>query len=1100
MRNSRRIITLLLCLSYLVTVVSAAGPGPVSPSEPARSAGSEQTVPISVEPEDPAPEETEPAETEPVEPEPEPVDPEPETPELPVSEMTDEQIIEKYSIPNNWARNGLIFAVRNGILAGKGGDNLCPKDSTTHAELAVMLMGILKTDKCESLDRFTDVRAKDWFAEPMGKAVSLGIFPIADPDATALTPKKNITREEAFVAIARVFGIHGSGRQAIYRFSDWKDVSDWAAEDLAAMIEAGYLGGSSGKILPKNQITRQELAVILSNLLTKVDTVLDTDAFTGKLALAAGTVAPGTVITGDLLLSTDAASVHLENVTVTGKLILQGNDSLALKLTDCAVGELVLCRPTVLEANGTVSRITAHARLKLNCSAGAVQVFDSLTLQVGQTVETVTAMYNTSITVNGTVQHMQVLGDRVSINGSGFIDTLHQYGAFLSNWCRSGSVVGAVRSFLEDAAAARLDASVPSYDSPEATISLELRNLPEEWSECDLLWCLDDTVKSRHKRVLVKNGCTVSQNYNFVSYVRSGSADRLPLQVYLITPEESQTLIYSGEVNLDISTALLKKVTASRIDTSVPSCDSPKATISLKLQNMTAGVTEYDLLWCLDGSVQSRYKDVSLKNGSTISQEYYFSDYLNRGVSKLPLRVYLISSNGYQHLVYSGEVKLDPTVAILKKTTAIRTDAIVPDCSAPKATVSLKLQNMTEDWTSCDLLWCLDGSVQSRYKDVSLKNGSTISQEYYFSDYLNRCVTKLPLKVYLIAPNGYQKLIYSGEIKLDPTIAILKKTTAIRVDANVPSFDSPKATISLKLQNMSQDWTNCDLLWCLDGTVKSRYKDVQLRNDSTISQEYNFISYVNGSADRLPLAVYLIAPNGYQKLVYSGEVRLNTAVEAQAKKIRTQNVQGKLKQSTTLYSNMGLSGAIKTYPAGTQLTVLQSRHSSYTKVQMPDGNVGWVSYSKVQIIGGDYYTTTDYTTPMKEYYVNHIRNCTSQTSYLIWVSLYTQRINIFQGSKGNWKLVQSGPIASGRNECPTPVEVTKIKYKTSQWTYSNYYCHHVSVFDEARGFHSRPIAYNGSVYSPAIGRPASAGCVRLMDAECVFIYNNCPIGTAVYIY
>ena len=119
---------------------------------------------------------------------------------------------------------------------------------------------------------------------------------------------------------------------------------------------------------------------------------------------------------------------------------------------------------------------------------------------------------------------------------------------------------------------------------------------------------------------------------------------------------------------------------------------------------------------------------------------------------------------------------------------------------------------------------------------------------------------------------------------------------------------------------------------------------------------------------------------------------------------------------------------------------------------------------------------------------------------MIWVSLYTQRINIFKGSKGKWKLVRSGPIASGRNDCPTPVEDKTILYKTPQWNYPEYYCHHVSVFDEARGFHSRPTAYNGSVYYAAIGYPASNGCVRLMDEDCIFIYNNCAVGTAVHIY
>ena len=790
MRTSLRIIILLVCLIHLGTVVSAAVPAYEPVCEPSALASDaeasasvwtepEYAEPQSTEAEEPEPAEPEPVEPEPVEPEPvepEPVEPEPEEPEpeIPVSAMTDAQIIEKYSIKNNWARDGLIFAVRNGILAGKGGDNLCPKDNTTHAELATMLMGILRTEKRASMDRFTDVRAKDWFAEPMSKAVSLGIFPIADPNATTLTPRTNITREAAYVAIARVFGVHGEGRQSIYQFSDWKEVSGWAAEDLSAMIDAGCLAGSNGKIMPKSQITRQELAVILSNLLTSVGTSLNGSLVTGNPALAADTIPAGTTVNGNLLLSTDTASVTLENVTVTGQLIVQGNDTLTLRLTNCSIGELVLCRPTDLYADKAVSNITAHSFLKLYCDAKTVNVYDHFILYGEHSVDKLYAMYDAAMTIVGTVKDLYIIGDSVYINGKGTIQTLHQYGIWLANHCETENVVGTVRRTPEDATASRTDGSIPSPSSAKATMKLKLANMPDGWTECDLVWYLNGKQVARTNRNLCKQGSVISQ--------------------------------------------------------------------------------------------------------------------------------------------------------------------------------------------ACD-----------------------------------------------------------------------------------------------------------------------------------------FSAYMDGSHKTVKLTVRLIS-GGFQKEIFSGDVKLDVSLAALAKQIRTQDVQGTLTVNTPIYANMTLSGPIKTYPAGTQVTLLQSRHSSYSKVRTADGTEGWVSYYAVRVISGQYYTTTDYSTAVKEYYVNYMRNCTSSTGYLIWVSLYTQRVNVFKGSKGNWKLVKSGPIASGRNECPTPVEVTKIQYKTAQWTYSAYYCHHVSVFDEARGFHSRPTAYSGGIYSSAIGYPASNGCVRLLDEDCTYIYDNCPVGTAVYIY
>ena len=811
MRNSVRLLILLVCLIQLATVVSAAAPIPATPQSTVALSPEQESAevdpadqdcsdlasaetawdesvpelpvtesPLSTEPapEEPVPEEPAPEEPAPEEPDPEepaPEEPEPEEPEIPVSEMSDEQIIQKYSIKNNWARAGLIFAVRNGILAGKGNNKLCPKDNTTHAELATMLIGILRTEKRASLSRFTDVKAKKWYAVPMSKAVSLGIFPIADPNAATLTPNVRITREEAYVAIARVFGIHGNGRQSIYRFNDWREVSDWAADDISAMIDAGALSGSNGNIMPKKELTRQELAVILASLLTKVGDSLEADSVTGNFALAADTIPSGTTVKGDLLLSTDATELTLENLKVTGKLIMQGNDMLTLRLVNCKIGELVLCRSTKLYSDTTVSKVSNHALVRLCCNAKTVSVYDRLVIPTGQSVETVNAMYDSAITVAGTVKHMQIVGDSVYINGNGTIETLHQHGVWLANYCKTNKVVGTVRNSIETATATRIDGSVPSISSPSATLKLKLQNMPDGWLEGELLWCI---------------------------------------------------------------------------------------------------------------------------NGKNV----------NRGSRSI------------------------------------------------------------------------------------FQQGSTISQAYNFSDYLDGTRSSVPLTVYLIAPNGYKRQLYTGDVKLDASLSEL------------------------------------------------------------------------------------------------------------AKQIRTQNVQATLTQNVTIYSNMNLTGAIKSCSSGTQVTLLQSRQSSYTKIRTPDGTEGWVKYSAVRVISANYYTTTDYSTAVKEYYVNHVRNCSSKTGYLIWVSLYTQRINVFKGSKGNWKLVLSGPIASGRNECPTPVEVTSIKYKTAQWSYPNYYCHHVSVFDEARGFHSRPTAYSGGIYNAAIGYPASAGCVRLMDSDCTFIYNNCPVGTAVYIY
>ena len=546
------------------------------------------------------------------------------------------------------------------------------------------------------------------------------------------------------------------------------------------MIENGFVAGSGDKLMPQDSITREQLAQLLYRQLTKLTSTVDTPEFTGRLALTADTVAPNTTIHGDLLLSTDSKNLTLNNLTVTGRLILQGNDFAFVTLNNCSLHELVLCREVEINTNREIPTVSAARFFRFRGSAQTANVYDRMVLLESSSINTVNAMDQSAMTIVGTVKQMNILGDHVYINGTGWIDTLTLRGTDLTNRCPTGKTVNNPYRTMEDVTITRTDSGTVSEDSPKITLGLKLNNMPEGWSECDLKWFVNGEVVSNTTRNLVKEGSVVTTQYSFHNY--------------------------------------------------------------------------------LDG--------------------------------------------------------FHPTV---------------------------------------------------------------------------------------------------------------------------------------------------------------------------------------------PFTVY-VTYRGKQTLLYKGYVNVKEPVQTIAANIRTQDVQAKLRANGTLYSwvsDVELKTPIGEYPAGTQVTVLQSREGTVTKVRMQDGKVGWMEYSNVAIINDRYYITQDYSTAVKEYYVNKIRNCTSKTSYLIWVSLYTQRINIFYGSKGNWKLVRSGPIASGRNDCPTPVEVVSILYKTWQWPFEYYYCHHVSVFDEARGFHSRPTRYDddgGGLYDSTIGCPASAGCIRLMDEDCIYIYQHCPTTTAVYIY
>ena len=158
-------------------------------------------------------------------------------------------------------------------------------------------------------------------------------------------------------------------------------------------------------------------------------------------------------------------------------------------------------------------------------------------------------------------------------------------------------------------------------------------------------------------------------------------------------------------------------------------------------------------------------------------------------------------------------------------------------------------------------------------------------------------------------------------------------------------------------------------------------------------------------------------------------------------------------------------------------------------------NVRSVHYGRTRVT----YTSKKYPKEVRTAFINYKRY-KSKTKYLIWVSLYTQQCNIFEGSRENWKLIRSFTIASGTARNHTPTGVFKLQYKEKGWFYNYTKELYVSHFKGRNAFHTRPLYNNGSVCTPTIGRPASHGCIRCYNDDARFIYQKIPCGTTVVIY
>ncbi|MDO3408456.1 S8 family serine peptidase [Saccharibacillus sp. CPCC 101409] len=97
--------------------------------------------------------------------------------------------------------------------------------------------------------------------------------------ASTFTPKRSVTRAEFASMLVRSLGLES---QNAAPFSDVK-AKDWFAGDVAAAYEAGLIGGTGGgKFDPNATITREQLAVLLTNTAK----LLDLNASSGSVSYA----------------------------------------------------------------------------------------------------------------------------------------------------------------------------------------------------------------------------------------------------------------------------------------------------------------------------------------------------------------------------------------------------------------------------------------------------------------------------------------------------------------------------------------------------------------------------------------------------------------------------------------------------------------------------------------------------------------------------------------------------------------------------------------------------------------------------------------------
>ena len=143
----------------------------------------------------------------------------------------------------------------------------------------------------------------------------------------------------------------------------------------------------------------------------------------------------------------------------------------------------------------------------------------------------------------------------------------------------------------------------------------------------------------------------------------------------------------------------------------------------------------------------------------------------------------------------------------------------------------------------------------------------------------------------------------------------------------------------------------------------------------------------------------------------------------------------------------------------------------------------WFRMKKVKVL----YKKNAYTAEVAENYVNQ-GGYKSPTRYLIWISIYSQKVFLFEGRAGEWKCIREESCNTGAGKSPTPTGFNKKigkqmkRYSSHKWW---------SCFSSFNAIHGR------NKNDAKAGKPISNGCVRVSNEMAQWIMKNCKKKTKV---
>ena len=172
---------------------------------------------------------------------------------------------------SDWFYDDVAFVYKNGLFSGTGSRSFSPNASMTRAMLVTVLYRLEGEPAVTGRSSFTDVRSGAYYEKAVIWAAANGI--VTGTDSTSFSPDAKVTREQLAAILFRYAQYRKLDTDAsakLNSFTDADSVSAYASEALGWAVSEGLINGASGKLMPKGDATRAQVAAILHRFVKNV--------------------------------------------------------------------------------------------------------------------------------------------------------------------------------------------------------------------------------------------------------------------------------------------------------------------------------------------------------------------------------------------------------------------------------------------------------------------------------------------------------------------------------------------------------------------------------------------------------------------------------------------------------------------------------------------------------------------------------------------------------------------------------------------------------------------------------------------------------------